>query len=357
MKLNIAGGCGDFGRSCFFVSGNRHAYIVDCGTSTDGLDRVPDLTMDELRSAEYLFLTHSHRDHSGAVEYAEEMGFAGPVIMSAQTYRQLSYKPKNAVIMDSSAPEADLLPDFSFRWGRTGHCCGAVWYAVSCEGKTAFFSGDYREGDPFYRNDPVRDMAADVAVIDAAYPTAETGEAMRTRFLDRAEALLAEERTVILPVPRFGRGLSIAAALAARLKGAVPLAMDERLLREWQTFSRRKYFVNPAVFDVPSDTFRLWDGSTLPGPGVYFLTDAQLSHGDSRQLIERYPAASILLSGRAHGYGRSAEYLASGRAEMVLWPNHMTYGEMETFAAANRFTTVIPFHDPKRKPDRFLYEF
>lgn len=136
-------------RSCFFVSGNQHAYIVDCGTSTDGKDRVPDLTADEIRGAEYLFLTHSHRDHTGAVEYAERMGFSGPVFMSAQTYRQLGYKPKNAVIMDSTAPEVELLPDFVLQWGRTGHCCGAVWYAITCEGKTAFFSGDYREGDPF----------------------------------------------------------------------------------------------------------------------------------------------------------------------------------------------------------------
>lgn len=103
-----------FWAQLFFVSGSQHAYIVDCGTSTDGLDRVPDLTAEEIRGAEYLFLTHSHRDHTGAVEFAESAGFAGPVIMSAQTYRQLHYKPKNAVIMDSTAPEAELLPGFSF---------------------------------------------------------------------------------------------------------------------------------------------------------------------------------------------------------------------------------------------------
>lgn len=38
MQITIAGGCGDFGRSCFFVEGGRHAFIVDAGTSTDGLE-------------------------------------------------------------------------------------------------------------------------------------------------------------------------------------------------------------------------------------------------------------------------------------------------------------------------------
>ena len=203
MRLSIAGGCGDFGRSCFFVSGNQHAYIVDCGTSTDGKDRVPDLTADEIRGAEYLFLTHSHRDHTGAVEYAERMGFSGPVFMSAQPYRQLGYKPKNAVIMDSTAPEVELLPDFVLQWGRTGHCCGAVWYAITCEGKTAFFSGDYREGDPFYRNDPVRDLTADIAVISLGGTVVSTSiktagddfdEAL-VRYMRKKHNLLIGERT------------------------------------------------------------------------------------------------------------------------------------------------------------------
>lgn len=357
MKLSIAGGCGDFGRSCFFISGNQHAYIVDCGTSTDGMDRVPDLTAEEIRSAEYLFLTHSHRDHTGAVEFAEEAGFTGQVMMSAQTYRQLSYKPKNAVIMDSTAPEVELLPDFVLHWGRTGHCCGAVWYAITCEGKTAFFSGDYREGDPFYRNDPVRDLSADIAVIDAAYPTEETGDAMRERFLARAEALLADGRPLILPVPRFGRGLSIAAALWARTGGRYAMAMDDRLLREWRTFARRKYFVKPSVWDVPVEAFRPWDGAHIDGSGAYFLTDAQLSHAESRQLADSAPEARILLSGSVHGYGRAKEYVESGRAEQVLWPNHMTYGEMRALAGANRFARCIPFHDPRRKPEALLYEF
>ena len=80
--------------AAFLFSGASHAYIVDCGTSTDGLDRVPDLTEEQIRSAEFLFLTHSHRDHTGAVEYLEEMGFNGSVMMSNQTFRQISHKPK-----------------------------------------------------------------------------------------------------------------------------------------------------------------------------------------------------------------------------------------------------------------------
>lgn len=357
MKLSIAGGCGDYGRSCFFVAGDQHSYIVDCGTSTDGLDRVPDLTPDEIRGAEYLFLTHSHRDHTGAVEYLESMGFSGAILMSAQTYRQISYKPEHAVILDSTAPEVELMPGFSFRWGRTGHCCGAVWYLITCENKTAFFSGDYRDGDPFYLCDPVTGLRADIAVIDAAYPTEETGEAMRARFIEKAMGLLASGAPLLLPVPRFGRGLSIAVALYHRLKGTKPMYMSPRLLKEWRTFARRNYFTRPGAMDIPVDFFQEWDEKTMDNGGIYFLTDAQLSHAGSRTLVDGYPEAVLLLSGSVHGYGRAKDYVENGRALQALWPNHQTYGEMKALAAANHFQTVIPFHDPRRKPEQLLYQF
>lgn len=104
MQITIAGGCGDFGRSCFFVEGGRHAFIVDAGTSTDGLDRVPDLTAEQVARAEYLFITHSHRDHTGAIGYFESLGFAGSVLLTNQTYRQMKEKPRNTMILDSKRP-------------------------------------------------------------------------------------------------------------------------------------------------------------------------------------------------------------------------------------------------------------
>ena len=135
MKLVIAGGCGDCGRNAFYIAGNGHAFILDCGVSTDGLNRIPDFTAEQLEKAEFLFLSHSHKDHSGAIEYVEDMGYTGPVLMSNRTYQQLSYKPKNTMILDSTAPELELLPDVRIKWGLTGHCAGSVWYLIQVGGK------------------------------------------------------------------------------------------------------------------------------------------------------------------------------------------------------------------------------
>lgn len=51
--------------------------------------RVPDLTAEQVARAEYLFITHSHRDHTGAIGYFESLGFAGSVLLTNQTYRQI----------------------------------------------------------------------------------------------------------------------------------------------------------------------------------------------------------------------------------------------------------------------------
>lgn len=194
MQLFIAGGCGDEGRNCFYVEGDRHAFIVDAGTSTDGLDRIPDLTPEQIHKAEYLFITHSHRDHTGAIEYLVKQGFEGPVLMSNQTYRQLHYKPWNTMILDSTAPELELEPGFRVKWGRTGHCAGAVWFHIFVEGRSLFFSGDYRENDTFYRCDAVRGLHADMAVIDAAYSRMDRGRDLRRQVADTASSLMKDAR-------------------------------------------------------------------------------------------------------------------------------------------------------------------
>lgn len=343
MELTICGGCGDEGRNCFYVEGEQHAFFVDAGTSTDGRDRLPRFTKDQIGRAEFVFLTHSHKDHTGAAEFLEKNGFKGQFIMSNQTYRQLRHKPQYTMILDSTAPELELDEDFSVRWGRTGHCAGAVWYSFTAEGKKLFFSGDYREGDPFYRSDPARNISADIAVLDGAYSRDDRGEDMRKAVLEKAEALLAKG-PLLLPVPRYGRGLSLAVRLR-EVRRDIPIFLDKTLREQWTALGKRKYFAAEGPLHIPEEDFRLWDGAHIGEKGLYFLTDAQLSRYESRLLIDGNPQLSVLLTGTVHGYGNAGEFTERGRAEMSLWPNHQTMKECEELAAANRFARVIPYHN------------
>lgn len=357
MQLYIAGGCGDQGRNCFYVEGERHAFIVDAGTSTDGLDRLPDLSPEQIMRAEYVFLTHSHKDHTGAVEYLERCGYQGPVLMSNQAYQQLHYKPKNTMILDSTAPELELDSDFSLKWGRTGHCAGAVWYYMEVDGKKLFFSGDYRENDPFYRCDAVRGLTANIAVIDAAYSRLDRADDMRKAVLSTIQTSLGSHRPLLLPVPTNGRGLSMAVLLQQTFQGAYPIHMSSKLYAQWLRLGHRSYFAHEEIGDWPFSTFTEWDGQTIEAGHIYLLTDAQLSKAASRKLIDTHSELEVVMTGSLHGYGKAKYYYESGRAHFALWPNHLTKQEVEDLKAVNHFSQVIPFHNPHEKCVNDMYAF
>ena len=345
MRLFVAGGCGDEGRNCFLVEGERHTFLMDAGTSTDGLDRLPDLKEEEIQRLEYIFITHSHRDHTGALEYLVQSGFRGSVLMSRQTYRQIHYKPQNTIIFDSSSQKMDLEPGFTVRWGRTGHCAGALWFHILAEGKHIFFSGDYREEDPFYRCDPVRGIHVDMAVIDGAYSRKDRGIDLRRQVAEEAAALLGRGGALLLPVPHYGRGLSMAVLFHHLFGKGHPLFMSSKLHNEWMKLGHRKYFACDQAVEIPFSSFLPWDNETIERGGIYFLTDVQLSHKSSRELIAKYSDMGVLLTGSVHGYGRAGEFLKFGRARLSLWPNHQTWREMEELQAVNDMPLVLPFHN------------
>lgn len=357
MQLYIAGGCGDQGRNCFYIEGERHAFLVDAGTSTDGMDRLPDLTPEQVRRAEYIFLTHSHKDHTGAVEFLENHGFHGPVIMSNQTYQQLHYKPKNTMILDSTAPELELDADFSLKWGRTGHCAGAVWYYMEVDGKKLFFSGDYRENDPFYRCDAVRGLTADIAVIDAAYSRLDRASDMRASVLSVIQTSLGGNQPLLLPVPTNGRGLSMAVLLYQTFQETHPIHLSPKIYNQWMKLGHRSYFAHEEIGDLPFSIFSEWDEKNVEPGHIYLLTDAQLSKAASRQLIDSHPELEVVMTGSLHGYGKAKYYYESGRAHFALWPNHLTKQEVEDLKASNHFAQVIPFHNPHEKCANDMYVF
>lgn len=164
-------------------------------------------------------------------------------------------------------------------------------------------------------------------------------------------------KSVLLPVSLHGRGLSIASALALTPGFDRPIFISENLWNQWQSLARRHYFVNEEIFNIPLDRFRCWDGKTLEGNGIYFLTDSQLGKAENRQLVDRNPDMPVLLTGPLHGYGQAREYVESGRIHLAVWPNHTSLSEMEEIVRENTFGKVIPFHNEHMPWHEEMVEF
>ena len=81
------GGYGEHGRSCFLMEyGKEGRYcMVDCGIMDSDSQPYPDVTSEELSKTDYLFLTHCHKDHSGAFMEFVKSGFGGVLVASQMT--------------------------------------------------------------------------------------------------------------------------------------------------------------------------------------------------------------------------------------------------------------------------------
>ena len=74
MRVTFAGGVGEHGRNCFLVEGETLSFLVDCGRMAGAQDPYPALTAAQARGLDFVFLTHSHADHTGAFAWLAGLG-------------------------------------------------------------------------------------------------------------------------------------------------------------------------------------------------------------------------------------------------------------------------------------------
>ena len=126
MKAYIAGGCYEHGRNSFLLEGSEYSLLVDCGTMQGSETPNPYLSKEQISKIRYVFLTHSHKDHVGSLEWLYQQGFCGKVYLAKETYEQMSVKPKEYVLLDISKQDTVRIEnDLEVRYGRSGHCVGS----------------------------------------------------------------------------------------------------------------------------------------------------------------------------------------------------------------------------------------
>ena len=88
MRITFHGAAGEVTGSCFLVETEQVRFLVDCGMFQGGRDasrkNLQALSFD-LRSLDFILVTHAHLDHSGLLPRAAALGFRGPVHVTAAT--------------------------------------------------------------------------------------------------------------------------------------------------------------------------------------------------------------------------------------------------------------------------------
>ena len=383
MKLYIAGGASEHGRNSFLVEGKSVRILVDCGLmrEPDGSSK-PFLTDEQIKNIDYLFLTHCHADHAGAVMWLYERGFRGIVIASRFTLDIMSGPVRECRVLEELGERGTKIPlehGLSVTWGRSGHCFGSVWLLFSAEGKKILFSGDYVEKSTAYKCDRIRDVAADLAVIDTAYGTkgGTCRENLRA-FRKYAADEYAAGRTDFYPVPSHGRGLDVIRVL---IETGCEVYADEHLIQELRDTENRKSWLRKGMIRAsesehlhPLMQFPIgyacvlrarqrWqqgsgnylkvkeysEKSIVPGSAIV-VPDTQIAKEWNRDTaLHIYDAGGrVVLTGKQIPGGCASRLLAAGKADFLRISVHQTADELLTLRRKNRFTRIVPFHSAEQ---------
>lgn len=352
MNLYIAGGCSEHGRNSFLLSDNGMSILIDCGIMNGAKMDTPQLSKEQIENISYVFITHSHQDHSGALGWLHENGFTGTVVMSKQTYVQISDKLNKTLFLEDIVlcnTTIELSGAIKLMWGKSGHCVGAVWYKFEWNRKKIIFSGDYCETSLTYCCDELRRNEADLAVIDCAY-----GLDSRTASENKAELLkvlkkrMAGGKDILLPVPKYGRGLDLVQLICDMGDKGVVLA--DKIVWE-QISNKRQYseWLKEGVLLSKCNVTQLIGDDIAQGV-IYLLGDPQLKSQENRELAELLMKRNghIILTGSVDKGSYSENLCCKGVADMYRYDVHQNLESVKRLTRQNTFKKVLLTHTQER---------
>ena len=367
-KLMIRGGYGEHGRSCFLVEyGDRDSlYMVDCGIMDTDPFPYPDVTPEELARVEYLFLTHCHKDHSGAFEYFCQRGFRGTLVTSRMTCLLAGIEYEKTEYLDIAEMQAAVQREncrqfgsLMVCYGRTGHCPGGLWFEIAENMdpvNTIVFSGDYQEDTMVYRCDPICGRHAKLALIDCAHRETElNAEELRRQIISVVSEKRKNGRRVILPVPQYGRGLELLLLMQREFP-----KMRIRVDRDFLNYARKMlsepvWYHAEAYRELKVENMDVMDifGSLNVAPEyeILLLADTHLKKQKHVDFVhnEIEAGAAVLINGRVKKNGPAGKLLDAGKAEKFLFPHHQSHHDLKHVVAENSFGVVLPFHNNEKE--------
>ena len=358
------GGYGEHGRSCFLMEYGREGRycMVDCGIMDSDSQPYPDVTSEELSKTDYLFLTHCHKDHSGAFTEFVKRGFCGVLAASQMTIdlSNISYEKQIVLPVDEKkTPWKTKISEITLTYGRTGHCPGGLWFYIEDEKGAVFFSGDYQEDTLAYACDPVRGCRAQFGVVDCAHVnTFARAKELREQIKNRIAAYLSAGKKIIMPLPHYGRGMEI----LILLKESFPdrrIAVDTVFLKDMEQILKEKIWYRNETYDVLQKLFVQIGKNAIDLQiqgrkmeyDILLIADTHLQKKYNADFVsgEVKMGAAVLVTGRIKPGELPEQLLDTGDAERFLYPHHQSKGDMQAVISENAFEVVLPFHNEEKE--------
>jgi metallo-beta-lactamase family protein len=260
MRLSFLGGAGEVTGSCTLVEAGDARFLVDCGMFQGGHEawgkNLAALDFD-LRTLDFVLLTHAHIDHSGLLPRLVALGYRGPIHVTASSAELLEVmlldsahlQEKDAEWRERHShartrhPMAPLYtvnqastclrqlrpiayetefrphPAVTCRFHDAGHILGSA--IVDCRVRTAsgarrlVFSGDLGQPAGGILPAPARIEGADVLLVESTYGN-RAHKTPEDTLAELTEAIAAtlDRGNVIIPAFAVGRTQAVLYALA-----------------------------------------------------------------------------------------------------------------------------------------------
>jgi len=344
MKLTVHGGIGEKGRTCVGIEHGGTRILLDVGvdTSARGAAYHPAIPRPELERIDAIIVTHAHEDHVAALGWCLANGFAGRILMTAESARETDATlaayatPAERALAREAAVET-IAPGVEFaigpiaiRTGRSGHVVGGIWCHLSVGGRSLGYCGDVVPESPVFAMDPL--PPSDLLLIDASYgadriPAAERGAAIGRWLANHPQG-------AVLPTPLSGRSVELIGLIETPI--AIHPSMREALAQQIAAST----WLKPRAADILSARFAealLWEeGAPLPAAAL-LVDDGMGLAGPSKAALaqarrERHP---VLLTGGIPKGSPADVMLAAGEADWLRFPTHPTLPENIAIAAAS----------------------
>ena len=350
MKAYIAGGCHEHGRNSFLLEGNEYSLLVDCGTMQGSETPNPYLSTEQIAKIRYVFLTHSHKDHVGSLDWLYEQGFGGTVYLAKETYEQIPSKPRDYVLLDIlEANTVKIEDNLEVTYGRSGHCVGSLWYMMCFDDKKVIFSGDYCEDSQAYICDVLRDVHVDMAFVDCAYGTKQgTALQNKERLDEHINECFNDGKHLLLPVPPNGRGLDLLKMVSTSKYGK-NIVVDTLLKQRIEVTHESKHWLKDESLlqDVAVITECNFDN-----PTAILVADGQVRSEKNQILAQEVlqQEGKIIFTGHTDLNSYASQLVKQGQAELLIYSVHQNLQEALSLCEKNEWDKVILTHCSKELP-------
>ncbi|MBK8525367.1 MAG: MBL fold metallo-hydrolase [Betaproteobacteria bacterium] len=347
MNIQFHGAAGEVTGSCYLVSGNGIRFLVDCGMFQGGRDagmkNLRALPFD-VRSLDFVLLTHAHIDHSGLLPRLVMLGFKGAIHTTAATIDLLQVMLLDSAHIQEKEAEWQLRnrhrraasargaqsplytvtqamealkrlrpvtygeifvphPDVRVCFHDAGHILGSAIIEVSVGGRKIVFSGDLGQPGRPVMNDPTPIAEADVLVVESTYGNRlhRSLQETESELLSALRRTLTEGRgNVIIPAFAVGRTQELIYVLAGLVRAGRLAPMRLYVDSPMASAATRITLNHESLLDAETRSLIEWLRQNPRQLDVRFIADVEesMALNDIRQGAVIISASGMCEAGR-----------------------------------------------------------